>query len=203
MAFKIIKIAILAAIVSIAGYWYWSPFVAVWQLQSAAQKKDAIAFNNMVDYPKVRESLKGQFSALLAVKFAKPSESGNDLTKTGAAIGTMIGMVMANQFIEAVVRPEVIMRAMQDGQLSPQATPARIGTQPPANKPTQLAGAKLEDDKLSWTYEREGTNKLIAYATHSRNQEKSNQEKLGLALQRTGFATWKLTEVRLPALNNM
>jgi hypothetical protein len=199
MGFKVIKVAIIAALVTIAGYWYWSPFVAVWQLQAAAQKKDAVAFNEQVDYPKVRESLKGQFSALLAVKFAKPAESGNDFAKTGAAIGTMIGMVMANQFINAVVRPEIIMRAIQEGQLlTSESTPVGIGAQSPANKPNQLAGAKTKEDKLSWTYEREGVNKLIAFATHSRNQEK-----LGLVLQRSGFATWKLTEVRLPALNNM
>lgn len=198
MGFKVIKVAILATLVTIAGYWYWSPFVAVWQLQAAAYKKDAAAFNEQVDYPKVRESLKGQFSAMLAVKFAKPANSGNDFTKTGAAIGTMIGMVMANQFINAVVRPEIMMRAMQEGQLSPESAPVGIVGAPPANKPKRLTGAKPEDDKLSWTYEREGVNKLIAFATHSRNQEK-----LGLVLQRSGFATWKLTEVRLPALINM
>ena len=201
MASKVIKTVAVAAVVAIAGYLYLSPYVAVRQLQSAAQKKDADAFNEHVDYPKLRQSLKGQFSAMFADKFGKPADSDNDFAKAGAALGTMIGMAVANPFVDAMVRPETIMRAMQDGQLSPKAIVLGDAPAQSAGKPDNQASAEPKEDKLKWTYERKGVDKLIAYAADPKKPDQKNQEKFGIVLQRSGFAYWKLTEVRLPALN--
>lgn len=141
MASKAIKAAVVATLVAVASYWYWSPFVAVWQLQSAAQKKDADAFNEHVNYPKLRESIKGQFSAMLANKLGKPADSDSDFAKTGAAaLGTMIGMAVMNPFVDAMVRPEIIMRAMQDGQLSPKATQPRDASARSVSKQARQSG---------------------------------------------------------------
>jgi hypothetical protein len=79
------------AVAAIGGYWYWSPYLAVRQLQTAAKEKDADAFNERVDYPKLRESLKGQFSAMLAEQLGASPNSGNEMAKAGAALGTMLG----------------------------------------------------------------------------------------------------------------
>ena len=171
------------------------------QLQSAAQKKDADAFNEHVDYPKLRESLKGQFSTMFADKLGKPDDSDNDFAKAGAALGNMIGMAVVNPIVDAIVQPETIMRAMQR-----RATIAKVGqpSDAPARsvgKQDNQAGAEPKEDRLKWTYERKGVNKLVAYATDPKNPNEKNQEKFGLVLQRSGFANWKLTEVRLPALN--
>lgn len=196
MASKAIKAVAIASVVAIAGYWYWSPFLTVRQLQSAAQKKDADAFNQHVDYPKLRKSLKGQFSAMFADKLGKPADSDNEFAKAGAALGTMIGMAVVNPFVDAMVQPEAIMRAMQDGQLSPEiALPAQS-----AGKQDKQS-SEPKEDKLKWAYERKGVNKLVAYAMDPKKPDEKNQEKLALVFQRNGFANWKLTEVRLPALN--
>lgn len=201
MASKAIKAVAVATVVAIAGYWYWSPFLAVRQLQSAAQKKDTDAFNKHVDYPKLRESLKAQFSTMFADKLGKPDDSDNDFAKAGAALGTMIGMAVANPIVDAMVQPETIMRVMQDGQLSPKLALPSDSPIRSAGKPDKQAGAEPKEDRLKWIYEREGVNKLVAYATDPKRPNETNQEKLGVALQRSGFADWKLTEVRLPALN--
>lgn len=201
MTSKTIKAAAVVAVVAIAGYWYWSPFLAVRQLQSAAQKKDADAFNERVDYPKLRESLKGQFAAIMGERLVKPEDAGNGF----AALGAMLGLALVNQFVDALVRPEAVMRAMQEGQLaskdnppsdSPATTPA-----PSADKPGSPAKAEPQQDKPKWAYERKGVDKLIAYASDPKKPDVPNQEKLGLVFQRSGFADWKLTEFRLPAMN--
>lgn len=201
MASKAIRAAAVAAVVAVAGYWYWSPFLVVRQLQSAAQKKDAEAFNEHVDYPKLRESLKGQFSAMFADKLGKPADSDNDFAKAGAALGNMIGMAVVNPFVDAMVQPETIMRAMQEGQLSPRAIQPNDAPLQSTGKSDKQAGTEPKEDKLKWTYQRKGVNKLVAYATDPKKPDETNQEKFGLVLQRSGFADWKLTEVRLPALN--
>lgn len=201
MTSKLIKAAAVAVIVAIAGYWYWSPFLTVRQLKSAAQNRDADGFNEHVDYPKVRESLKGQFSDMLAAKIGKSADSDNILANAGAALGTMIGMAVMNPLVDAMVRPETIMRAMRNGQMSPnnnQSGDARA--QSDGNSGNQ-AGAEPKDDKPKWAYERKGVNKVIAYATDAKHPGEKNQKEFGLVLQRSGFADWKVVEVKLPALN--
>lgn len=199
MTSKTIKAAAVVAVIAIAGYWYWSPFLAVRQLQSAAQKKDADAFNERVDYPKLRESLKGQFAAIMGERLVKPEDAGNGL----AALGAMLGLAMVNQFVDAMVRPAAVMRAMQEGQLAPKANPPSDSPAPvpSADKPDSQAKGDPKENKPKWTYERRGMDKLIAYATDPKKPDVTNQEKLGLVFQRSGFADWKLTEFRLPAMN--
>lgn len=198
MTSKAIKAAAVATVLAIAGYWYWSPFLAVRQLQSAAQMKDADAFNERVDYPRLRESLKGQFAAIMGERLVKPEDAGNGF----AALGAMLGLAMVNQFVDAMVRPEAVMRAMQDGQLAPKANPPSDSPAPApsAGKPDSPVKAEPQEDKPKWAYERKGVDKLIAYASDPKKPEVPNQEKLGLVFQRSGFADWKLTEFRLPAL---
>ena len=200
MASKAIKAAALVAIVAVAAYWYWTPYAAMWQLKSAAQSGDAAAFNEHVDYPRVRESLKSQFAILLESKLNKPSGGSNNTTAgLGAAFGAKLGMVLVNRFVDAIVRPETLMRAMQRGQLSPKAKEPSDTPVVSADNTDRQVGAKPESDKLMWDYERQGVNTVFAYAIDPKKPDEANQDKFGLVLQRSGFATWKLVEVRLPA----
>lgn len=197
MTSRTIKAAAVVAVVAIAGYWYWSPYLAVRQLQTAAQKKDADAFNERVDYPKLRDSMKGQLSAMFAEKLGNPGDAGNGF----AALGTMLGLAVVNQFVDAMVRPETVMRAMQDGAMSSSPNQA---SQPPAQStgtPDNQTSPDTKDDKVKWTYERKGTDKLIAYASDPKKPDEQNEQKFGVVFQRSGFADWKLTELRLPAAN--
>ncbi|ABM39986.1 conserved hypothetical protein (plasmid) [Polaromonas naphthalenivorans CJ2] len=197
MTTKTIKIAVIAAAVAVAGYWYWSPFLAIRQMQSAAQEKDAEAFNERVDYPKLRESLKGQLSAVMGEQMAKTQDAGNPF----AALGSMLGLAMVDRFVDAMVRPETVMRAMQDGQMSPAAAKTSDAPAPTTSNPDSPApAAAREDNKPKWTYDRKGVDRLIAYATDPQKPGAPNSEKLGVVFERSGFANWKLTEVRLPVL---
>jgi hypothetical protein len=203
MISKVIKAAAVAAIVATAGYWYWSPFLTVRQLQLAAQKRDAVAFNAHVDYPRLRESIKSQYSDRLSDKFGKAADADNDFAKLGAAVGNLIGRAVVNPVVDAMVRPEIIMQAMQSGHLSitvKDSPPSETPPKPEGNSDGQAAPER-KDDKPKWVYERKGVNQVIAYATDLKKPDAQNQDKFGLVLQRSGFATWKLSEVRLPALN--
>ena len=51
--------------------------------------------------------------------------------------------------------------------------------------------------KVKWTSERKGVDKYITYASKPGEPE---DRRVGLVLERSGFANWKLTEVQLPAL---
>lgn len=188
MASKSIRLSAVAIVLGIAAYWYWSPIVAIWQMQSAAQAGDADSFNDHVDYPRLRESFKGQFSALLTKRMgSQPDTSGTDLAKAGTALGTMLGLAMVDRVVDTMVRPEVVMQAMKDGKLGPQQRAADN-----VSPNVQTAPAK----KTTWTTERKGVDKYIAYGGEA---DSAVAERIGLVLERSGFATWRLTEVRLPS----
>ncbi|PWF48422.1 DUF2939 domain-containing protein [Massilia glaciei] len=196
MTSKSLKSLLVVALVAVAAYWYWSPFLALWQLKSAARENDAAAFNERIDFPKVRDSLKSQFSAMFEERLPAAGDLDDPRAKAGAAFGARLGAMIVNKFVDTMVRPETIMRAMQDGRLTAPGA-AAPGTQPSGEAGGQAQATK---PKLEWTYEREGVNKLVAYATDPQKPTQTNDEKLGLVLERSGFAQWRLTEVRLSGM---
>lgn len=194
--------AALAVLVLLAaaGYWYWSPFMAVRALQTSAQNGDAEAFNAQVDYPRLRESLKDQFSALVAQKLGASKDSGNPM----AALGNLIGAGIVNQLVDAMVRPETVMAAMQSGTLgrkAPEPLSATPQAMPPAiaddGAPSIDATPKKKDTR--WIIDRQGASKMTAYAVDPAKPDEPNADRLGLVFERSGLVDWKLTDIRLPA----
>lgn len=173
--------AILVALIALAAYWYWSPFLAMRTMQSAAQANDADTFNAHVDYPRLRDSLKGQLSALMAEEMEKSADSKNPFE----AIGTMLGMAMVDKLVDAMVRPETVMRGMQNGKFGPSPSTSDAGD--------DAAGPS----KTKWIYVRKGVDKLIAYPEEP---AEPNDKKVGIVFERSGFANWKVTELRMPSL---
>lgn len=181
-----IAVVCLVTAAVVGAYWYWSPFIAIKQLHSAIDTQDADAFNKRVDYPKLRESFKGQFAALMAERLGSSSTSGRGFE----SMGTMLGMALANQMIEAFVRPETVMRAMQEGKFSQESKGGN-------SRPTEGRDASSENTR-EWSFERKDADTLIAYVQDTSKPSASNAERLGLVFLRNGFAEWKLSEIRLP-----
>jgi hypothetical protein len=178
------KAAIAAVALAVAGvgaYWHYSPYLAMKQMRTAAEQKDADRFNAHVDYPKVRESLKGQLAAMMAEKLGSSGASSSGFEGLGAALG----LALINPMIDAMVRPEMVMRSMQEGKLKPLPSAAgdSTGTAEPAKEP-------------KWEFDRVGANKLIAYAV---DPEGRDGTQVGAVFERSGFVDWKLTELRMPS----
>ena len=178
-----LKLGIAALFVTVtagAAYWYYSPLIALHQLRAAAREHDAERFNARVDYPRLRESVKTQLGAAMNEQATPPE--GDDLGKAGAALGKMLGMAFADKMVDAMVSPEFVMGAMKHGSLNPPRPGADAGQDaPPKPDPT-------------YTSERIGADKYIMHLESG----KPGQRGLSLVLERHGFASWKLAEVRLP-----
>lgn len=162
--------------IALGAYWYMSPYLAMRSVHAAALAKDADAFNDHVDYPKVRESIKGQMAAMMADKLGTSSGGGAE------SLGAAFGMAMLGPMVDAFVRPEMVMKSMQDGKIQP-----------------KLGGPKSAEnsntsDTVKWDIQRKGLNKVIAYG----QAPGDTSSKPGFVFERVGFAGWKLTEVRLP-----
>ncbi len=170
--------ALIAVCSGVAAYWYFSPYLALYNVATAVKAKDAAALNQAIDYPRVRESLKGQFSAQMAKKIGDPSAN------PFSALGNMIGMAMVNPIVDALVQPEMVMRMMKDGQ---------VQTDKPAPAPT--ASQPAGDGKPQWRVDREGVDRVIAIPQKGALPGPAND--VGFVFERSGFASWKLTEIRI------
>ncbi|HEX8612720.1 MAG TPA: DUF2939 domain-containing protein [Telluria sp.] len=175
-----LKLGIAALCVTAgAAYWYYSPLIALHQMRAAARDHDAESFNARVDYPRLRESVKAQLNAAMNEQ-VKPGAGGDDLGKAGAALGKMLGMAMADKMVDAMVNPEFVMGAIERGSIDPRRK--RVDQNEPA-KP---------DPK--YTSERIGLNTYILHL----ESDKPGQRGLSLVMERHGFASWKLADVRMP-----
>lgn len=175
-------VAVLALL--LGAYWYASPYLALRTLQAAAKARDADRLNAHVDYPRLRESLKGQFSAKLAREMGGDAGSHDALGQLGAALGTTLGMALGDRLIDALVQPEMVMRALTEAELRPRMGHDKPGEGSPA------------EPAVTWTSERVNRNTLVVYG---HRQADAPEDRLGLVFERSGFADWKLTEIRLPA----
>lgn len=182
MSSRTTRILLVLVALAVGAYWYWSPYWALHQMRGAAEGGNADKFNAHVDYPRLRESLKGQLAAAMSAEMAK-SKSGDGLESAGAAFGAMLGIAMVGGIVDAMVRPEVVMQAMTEAKLNAKSS-GGSGT------------SKEELDKVQWSFERVGADKFIAYGS-----KPSEASRFGLVLERSGFADWKLTEMRLPDMN--
>ena len=177
---KATLVAVFLGILAIGAYWYWSPFLAMRDMQAAAKAKDADTFNTHIDYPRVRDSLKGQLSARMTAEMASRSGSKNAFE----ALGAMLGMAMVDKMVDAMVRPEMVMRGMENG---------KFGV-----RPSSEAGASATAEDTKWVFVRQSADKLIAFPERASG---ANDDKVGIVFERSGFANWKVTELQMPALN--
>lgn len=175
---KKIVAALSVLLLALAAYWYWSPLLALQQLQSAAKEMDGPAFNEHVDYPRLRESVKASILGRRAA--ASPGED------TGAAIGRAFGEAIAGRLIDAMVQPEVVMRMMERGKL-------RVS---PSSSSEDGEHTGEPGQKNDWFAEREGVNTFIAYVGKAGEPK---ERRLGLVMERSGFATWRLVDIEMPA----
>jgi hypothetical protein len=186
------RIGWLVLLLAVVAFWWWSPVLALYQIRQAARAGDADAFNARVDYPKLRENFKAQLSSTLTRKLA-PGTGSSDIAKAGSAFGATLAMALVRTAVDALVRPETVMRAMQQGQLLPKKGESNAPAPSSESKPA----VPNADDKVSWTSERQGVDKYVAYAKQNGD---ADDKRIAVVLERSGFVTGRLTEIRVPAL---
>lgn len=196
---RLVKVGVVAAILALAAYWYWSPWLAIHQMRSAARAGDADAFSERVDYPRLRESLKVQLAAAADARLGQSSESGSDIARAGAAFGSLLATALVDRMVDALVRPESVMRVMQEGKLMPARSGRSRDRGDPAPDNQGQSDGTPPGEKLDpiWSTEHQGVNTFVLYA---RRAGLAEDRRTALVFERRGFASWQLTEIRLPAL---
>jgi hypothetical protein len=172
---RLFSALVVLVLAGVAAYWYWSPYLAVHQLREAAVAADAERFNEHVDFPRLRESLKSQFAARLS------KDQGE---QAGNHFGRLLAGVLVDKLIDTAVRPESVMFAMREGKFKIGKHGAQEGGQDTS-----------EREKVVWTTERHGVDTIIF---HAEDEGSARAERMALVMQREGFADWKLIDIRLP-----
>lgn len=186
---KILTLGGVIGVAGIAAYWYLSPYLALHQMHGAIRARDAGSLNEFIDYPKLRESLKGQLSARMAEEIGK-QPSGDGSERAGAAFGAMLGTALVDRMIDLAVRPEAVMHIMQEGELQTGQSRSRSG------ESQNTAEQRVERNEVQWSSERKGLDKVIVYVGNDAVPDA--RRGTGIVLEREGFARWKMTEIRLP-----
>jgi len=173
--------------ISVVAYWFWSPALALRSMHKAVVAGDADAFNRYVDYPRVRDSIKSQLSTIIATKMGD--------TGLASTFGNALGLALSGTVVDAMVRPSTLMAAMQLGKISsPLGSANSQGSS--GGTSTNVRGADELPGNPNVQTHREGLNRFVILVT-----PRSSSRALTLVLERSGFADWKLTEVRLPIEN--
>jgi hypothetical protein len=158
---------------AVIGWLYFTPYMALNELQAAAEAGDADALNEMVDFPALRTSIKTEVQGAISRGIQK---DGGVFAAAAAAVTGVI--------VEPVVNAAV--------------TPQGISLMMKGERPTDDEAADRKDDD-SW---RESTKIGRRYEASDRfvveyRDRRSGDERISLVMQRDGLR-WRLSGIRFP-----
>lgn len=175
---RIIATLGLVVALSLCAWMYFSPYLAVRGLQSAAQERNAARMADYVDFPSVRESLKASLNAMLAAEMAKAS---GGQANPFAALAAAFVSALVEKITDAFVSPEGLAMLMR-------------GEKPDFQK-GQPTGASTDGDPFSSDAGYETFDRFVVTV-----KPKSGKESIGLVFTRQGLVAWKLTALRLEGM---
>jgi hypothetical protein len=124
---KIAAVAAALIVIASSTLWYFeSPAWTLKGMKDAAQSQDADALNAYIDYPALRESLKAELMARLAV------EAEKDRSGLGA-LGLALGSPMIGRIIDRLVSPagmRAALLASKQEKAAPEASALHVPEDP-------------------------------------------------------------------------
>jgi DNA-binding transcriptional regulator YdaS (Cro superfamily) len=176
---KIRTMLIAAAVAAVAAYWHWSPYLAMRELRAAAQAGDGDRMAEFVDFESLQTSLKAQLK-LKAAESMGSSKPESGAAAAGAALGAALGAVLIDRAIDAMVTPHAVRQMVARGSLK---------------KAEGEGQGQAQGPGVKWTYERPALGTLIAFPRDQARLAPPARDRF--VFKRSGFADWKLTEIRM------
>lgn len=168
-----------AVIFPILCLWFgFTPYLTVHNMRKAAEAKDAAELSTYVDFPALKESLKGNFNALMAKEMAKNS-TGNKFD----ALGSAFKAVITDRLADSLVTPESIALMMN--------------AQKPLNGKSEKQHPPANESEIDTTMSYEGFNSFLV----SVKNKNSSDVPVGFVFSRNGIISWKLTSLHGPIID--
>lgn len=174
MNMRVIIAGIVAVLVLSFGYVAATPYIAVSQMQAAAQARDGQALSEYIDFVAVRESLNTQLTAMLANEMSQSTED-DAMGLLGAAFGSKIIELL----LDAIVTPEGLV-AMLNGDSMTDVL----------DQEASATASKSANTSVSMGYQT-----LDTFGVTITNTD--TQSTTTLVLTRDGL-NWRLTDILLP-----
>ncbi|MDQ0465596.1 hypothetical protein QO010_003385 [Caulobacter ginsengisoli] len=166
-----------AALALLVGWYVASPYMAMGALQKAAKAGDRDRLEQLVDFPRVRESLKADFNtAFMAKAQSDPEMKDNPF----AGLAAMFVPVLVDKLVDAAVSPQGIARMAAGEGVAPPEAPGE--TPKPATRPQ-------DKPKLAYHY---------ASLNRFRVVQPTDSGPLTWVLARKGLFSWQLIRIELP-----
>ncbi len=157
-----------------AGWWFGAPLYTLNAMQTALEQRDASKLSQFVDYPALREDLRGDIRDTFEDRFG-----GSDTGILGGA--GLLAMAMVDPVVDQMISPEG-MAAMMGLAGSDAAAVGGI-----AITTTTAEGSGSVDDGVSFSIERQGLDTL-------RVRPDGHEATFALVFSRRGLG-WKLTGI--------
>jgi Protein of unknown function (DUF2939) len=168
---------LLVLAVLFAGVWlYFTPYLAMNKLQKAARQGDEQAMAELVDFPALRESVKGN------VRSAVEHSVGRSRNPIGVLGGILAGAV-AGPVVDAVVTPQGIA-ALTEGE--------RPGRRREGSDADGGSRVRVKNVKVKRGYE-----SFDLFVVHFVDKN-DGREKMALLMRREGITRWRLSGIRIP-----
>lgn len=186
------KRGIAVLVVIFCAWYYATPYLAFSAMKAAADKKDAQALSEYVDYPAVRESLKATFKAKMAGELVKGGANANPF----AALGMMLAGTLVDTMVDAMITPQGLANLMSADQSAPMVhAPSKPQQETQTLLPTQTQESKNEASERDTVITRR-------YADWNRFEISASKrdkpdDKVTMVLVRQGIASWKLSAIDL------
>jgi hypothetical protein len=176
-----VKAILGALVVGVVAYGVAAPYITVYQIKEAAEKRDAVALSEHIDFPSVRQSLKDQMNASIAQKIGSDQAMQDSFL---GSLGKQVGGLFVDKVVEVYVTPSGIRQLMLGEKpkvLEVEVPAAESGEKPePSEKP--LSHSSMRYVSLD---------RFVVY--HKNKAGKEAQ----FVLHRQGIQ-WKLSEIVLP-----
>lgn len=165
----------VAVCVLAAALVYASPYLALRNIGKAIERKDADAVSEYVDFPALRESIKGHMLLKVQEQMQSPEMKNNPF----AGFGQVMAMGLVNQLTESLVSPAGVMLMLENGK------PGKPSDVAAAGVGIDTQGGKPHKD---FAVDYQGWSKVFV---HPKNQPG------GFIFKRDGLMGWKLVSVKM------
>lgn len=166
-------VAAATIMVLFAGAYLGSPYWAARQLFAAAGSGNVDQIEAAVDFPAVRESLKGQLTIALTEKFEE--DQGDNPFK---GLGTLLMPTIVQHTIDTFITPDGIAEIVKRGQLE-----------------RKKGKSAAPEPDLSYDY---GWRSLDRFGITIRAKDVPVERAPVIVLERRGLFTWKMIRLQVP-----
>jgi Protein of unknown function (DUF2939) len=161
--------------VACGGGLYASPYITLYQMYQAVERKDVQEVSNYVDFPALRDSVKTNLKTVVTKETA---QSSNPIL---GLLGSVMGGVVLDPVVDNLVTPSGVAALLEGQQLQLGAKGSKVQFEPGKGSPDVKA-------------EYESFNQFAV----SVKPKGEAIEPVTILLSRNGFS-WKISGVRLPS----